>query len=78
MNINLEKYLKRLENLENFVLDFEPLHYNANSWFVDVLKTLSSLEKLQDVRIYTTNEWSFSDVKEKNNFCSARIGEDEY
>jgi len=53
-NPSLGKYLKKLENLEEFILRFDIVHKKSPTWFVDVMTALPSLEKLRHVRV-TTN-----------------------
>lgn len=61
-NLNLGKYLKRLQNLEYLVINFNSSSSGYSRYsrsfesVVDALKVLSSLEKLQSVRFITYSD----------------------
>jgi len=53
-NPSIGKYLKRLENLENFTLNcgiLNPTKKDSAKWFGEVLKALPSLERLGTIKI---------------------------
>ena len=51
-NPSVAKYIKRLENLETFIMNFDTLHDDdSTKWFVDIMTALPSLEKLQKIDI---------------------------
>ena len=50
---NLKKYLKRLQNLENFTFNFDIFHSDSKRWFFDALTAFPSLLKLKKVVINT-------------------------
>ena len=50
-NPSLAKYMKHLENLEDFNLAFFIIHSDSTKWLVDIIKALPSLEKLRRISI---------------------------
>jgi len=66
-NPNLKKYLKRLQNLENFTFNFDIYHSEKDSkqWFFDVLTAFPSLSKLKKVMINTELPGTISKLEEK-------------
>ena len=67
-NLNLAKYLKRLDNLEDFMLTFDVLNPNEKGsakWFVDVMNVLPTLEKLRKVQIWAHDGGAVKDYEAK-------------
>jgi len=55
-NPSLAKYIKRLENLEKFKLSFDLRQKSPNEetqWLIDIMRVLSSLERLRSIEIGT-------------------------
>jgi len=50
-NPGLAKYMKRLENLEEFDLTFFIIHRDSTKWLVDLFKVLPGLERLRKLSI---------------------------
>jgi len=64
-NPSVAKYLKRLQNLEDFTLNFDVANDDSMRWFLDIMKALPSLERLRSVFISTQSGACLLDVEEK-------------
>jgi len=68
-NPNLEKYLLRLENLEDLEINFEVFNKESTRWFVDVFRALPDIGRIKNLKTSTRSFNWFEDMEEK--FISA-------
>jgi len=64
-NPNLEKYLLRLENLEDLEINFEIFNKESSQWFLHVFKALPNIGRLKKIKTITRSFEYFQDLEGK-------------